>query len=198
MKKVVVLGVVVLVLGMFSFCFAATSIRIAASIGETHQMNVTLNKVAGLGAAPSVVTDLTGSGMDFGALTKGADNNFRSSIYFFVDAPVVSNKTGWTITHTATDFAKDLSNNLNGNTNVTFVKVDNSTSAETELAANSYISYGAAKTRAAITQSELTGGRLRIYYAMANGSGDASGVSVITTSKPTGSYVGTVTLTLSP
>ena len=198
MKRRIILGVVVLVLGMVSFCFAATSIRIAATIGETHQMNVTLSKVASLGATPTVVTDLTGEGMDFGTLTKGADNNFRSSAYFFVDAPVISNKTGWTITHTATDFAKDATNNLNGNANVTFMKVDNLTTAETPLANNSYISYAAAKTRAAIAQSELTAGRLRIYYGLATGSGDATGVSVITTAKPTGLYQGTVTLTLSP
>lgn len=198
MKRKIVLGVVVLVLGIVSFCFAATSIRIAASIGETHQMNVTLSRVANLGAIPTTVTDLIGEGMDFGTLTKGADNNFRSATYFFVDAPVISNKTGWTITHTATDFAKDTSNNLNGNTNVTFMKVNNTTSEETALASNSYISYATAKTRAAITQSELTGGRLRIYYGLATGSGDATGVSVITTTKPTGLYQGTVTLTLSP
>jgi len=198
MKRKVVLGVVVLVLGIVSLCFAATSIRIAATIGETHQMNVTLSKVASLGATPTTVTDLIGEGMDFGTLTKGADNNFRSTAYFFVDVPVISNKTGWTITHTATDFAKDTSNNLNANTNVTFVKADNSTGAETPLASNSYISYATAKTRAAIAQSELTAGRLRIYYSLANGSGDATGVSVITTAKPTGLYQGTVTLTLSP
>jgi len=198
MKRRVVLGVVALMFGMVSLCFAATSIRIAATIGETHQMNVTLSKVASVGAAPAVVTDLTGVGMDFGILTKGADNNFRSSAFFFVDAPVISNKTGWTITHTATDFAKDASNNLNDNANCTFMKVDNTTSGETPLASGSLISYTAAKTRVPITQAELTGGRLRIYYGLANGSGDAPGVSVITTAKATGLYQGTVTLTLSP
>lgn len=198
MKKMVMIGVLGLVLGPVSASFAATSVRIAATIGETHQMNVVLNRVAGVGATPTVVSDLTGTGMDFGSLTKGADNVFRSAAYFFIDAPVISNKAGWTITHTANDFALDATNNLNANTNVTFMKVDNVTSAETPLASNSYISYGTAKTRAAVGQAELTGGRLRIYYGIANGSGDASGVSVITTAKPTGLYVGTVTLTLSP
>lgn len=199
MKRKVVLGVVVLVLGMVSLCFAATSIRIAASIDEVHQMNVVLNKVIGASGTPTEVTDLIGEGMDFGILTKGDDNVFRSDAYFVVDAPVISNKTGWNITHTATDFAKDASNNLNANTNVTFMKVNNATSGETALGSGNYISYLAAKTKAAITQSAIgAGNRLRIYYALADGELDATGVSVITAAKPSGLYQGTVTLTLSP
>lgn len=195
MKKTILVAVI-MVLAMVSLSFASTSVRIAATIGETHQLNVVLNKV--IGSTWTEITDLAGQGMDFGSLTKDSDNVFRSNAYFVIDAPVVSNKSGWTITHTATDFAKDSSNNLNANTNVKFIKVDNTNNAETQLASNGYISYGVAKTRAAITQSELSGGRLRVYYSIASGSGDASGVSVITTSKPTGTYTGTVTLTLSP
>ncbi|MDO8488539.1 MAG: hypothetical protein Q7S42_00265 [Candidatus Omnitrophota bacterium] len=197
MKKILILGVVGLVFGLVSQCFAATAIRIAAIIGETHQMNVVLSKVAGVGIAPVVVTDLAGTGMDFGTLTKNADNNFMSAAYFYIDAPVVSNKDGWTITHTATDFANSAGNNLNGNANVTFEKVDAATGLGTALASGGKISYAAAKTRAPITKSELTGGWLRIYYGLATGSADATGVSVITTAHPTGTYVGTVTLTLS-
>lgn len=196
MKKIIILGVVGFMLGLVSLCFASTSVRIAATIGETHQMNVALSRMSGVGATPVPVNDLTGTGMDFGTLTKGTDNNFRSATFFYIDAPVVSNKTGWTITHTATDFANSAGNNLNDNTNVTFMKAV--TGGEGALASGGLVSYAAAKTRAAITQSELGTGWLRIYYAIAQGSGDASGVSVITTAKPTGSYVGTVTLTLSP
>ncbi|MDO8662460.1 MAG: hypothetical protein Q7K98_04475 [Candidatus Omnitrophota bacterium] len=197
MKKRIILGAAGLVLGLASLCFAATSIRIAATIGETHQMNVALSRVASQGATPTLVADLTGTGMDFGTLTENpTDHNFRSTVFFFIDAPVVSNKTGWTITHTATDFANSAGNNLNANTNVTFMKAV--PGGETALTGNSYVSYSAAKTRAAIAQAELTGGWLRIYYGIAQGSLDAPGVNVITTAMPTGSYVGTVTLTLSP
>jgi hypothetical protein len=197
MKKRIVLGVVGLVFGLVSMCFASTNIRIAATIGETHQMNVALSRVASAGATPTLVSDLTGTGMDFGSLIQDpTDHNFRTPVYFYIDAPVVSNKTGWTITHSATDFALDGTNNLNANTNVTFVKA--TSSGETALASGGLISYATAKTRAAIAQAELTGGWLRIYYGLAQGSGDASGVSVITTAKPVGAYTGTVTLTLSP
>ena len=197
MKKIIILGVVGLVLGMAPLSFASTNIRIAATIGETHQMNVGLSRVASAGATPTVVSDLTGTGMDFGTLIQDpTDHNFRTPVYFYIDAPVVSNKTGWTITHTATDFANSAGNNLNTNTNVTFMKAI--TGGESALASGGLESYATAKTRAAIAQSELTGGWLRIYYGLANGTGDATGVSVITTAKPTGSYVGTVILTLSP
>lgn len=195
MKKRIVLGAVGLVFGLVSICLAATSIRIAATLGETHQMNVALSRMANSTATPTPVTDLAGTGMDFGTLT-ASGGNFTTPTFFYIDAPVVSNKTGWTITHTATDFANSAGNNLNLNTNVTFMKAV--TGGETALA-NNYTSYNAAKTRTPITQAELTGGWLRIYYGLANGgTGDASGVSIITTAQPTGSYVGTVILTLSP
>ncbi|MFA5145641.1 MAG: hypothetical protein WC723_06555 [Candidatus Omnitrophota bacterium] len=203
MKKIIILGVVGLVLGLASLCFASTSIRIAATIGETHQMNVALSRMANAGATPTVVNDLTGTGMDFGTLIQDpTDHNFRTPVYFYIDAPVVSNRASWTITHSATDFAKDGTNNLNANTNVTFVKA--TSTGETALSSGGLISYATAKTRAAITNTELgwsagvTGGWLRIYYGIAQGSGDATGVSVITTDKPVGAYTGTVTLTLSP
>jgi hypothetical protein len=181
-------------LSLFSYCQAATVIRIAASINEIHQMNVAVNKVVGATWTP--ILDLLGVGMDFGLLVKGLDNVFRSDAYFVVDAPVVSNKASWTITHTRTDFKKDASNNLNGNVNVKFVKVNNTSSAET-LLSGGYVSYANSNSKE-YTSSDLTDSRLRIYYSIASGSGDASGVSVITTAKPTGTYEGTVTLTLSP
>lgn len=194
-KILLIAAVLGLLFGAVSFSFAATDIRIAASIGEVHQMNVALNRINGSTWTP--ITDLVGQGMDFGTLTKGSDNIFRTTIYYVVDAPVFSNRASWTITHTASDFASGV-NNLNNNVNVKFVKVDNVNSAETALASNSFISYQAAKTRPPILSSELIGGRLRVYYSIAGGSGDAPGVSVITTSSASGSYFGTVTLTLSP
>jgi len=193
-KRLLVLTAVFL-LGIVTLCSAATNIRIAASVGEIHQMNVALNKVVGSTWTP--IANLAGEGMDFGSLTKGSDNVFRSLAYFVIDAPVTSNRSTWTITHSASDFTNGTAN-LNTNTNVKFVKVDNSTNAESQLASNGFISYQLAKTRAPIQSTELTGGRLRLYYSLAGGSGDASGVSVITTSTPTGTYTGTVTLTLSP
>jgi len=195
-KVVRTISIVAVIFGLSGLCFAATSMKIAASIGETHQMNVALNKVNGSTWTP--ITDLTGVGMDFGALTKGTDNIFRSDNYFVVDAPVVSNKTTWTITHTRTDFASGT-NNLNDSVNVKFIKVDNSTNAETLLAltGGGYVTYANSNSKV-VNNSDITGCRLRIYYSIASGSDDATGAAVITTAKPTGTYTGTVTLTLSP
>jgi hypothetical protein len=190
-KVLAIVGV--LVLGLASLGIAQ-DIRIAASIGDTHSLLVALNKVQGSTWTP--ITDLVGIGMDFGALNKGVDNIFRSDIYFVVDAPVTSNHATWNVTHTRTNFQKDVSNNLNDNVNVKFVKVDNTTNAETQLS-NGYVSYANSQSKQ-YTNTDLTGSRLRIYYSIAGGSGDATGVSVITTAKASGSYAGTVTLTLSP
>lgn len=185
----------VLVLGVASLGLAQVeNVRIAANVGEVHQMNLTLNKV--VGTTWTIISDRTGIGMDFGSLTKGGDDIFRSDAYFILDAPVTSNKTSWTITHTRTDFAKDATNNLNANTNVKLVKVDNTTSAETTLVGG-YVSYQNSNNKI-VNSSDLTGARLRIYYSLAGGTGDASGVSTITPAKPSGNYTGTVTLTLSP
>ncbi len=192
LRKVLAVAAV-LILGLASLGIAQ-DVRIAASIGDTHSLLVALNKVQGATWTP--ITDLVGIGMDFGALTKGVDNVFRSDIYFVVDAPVTSNHTTWNISHTRTNFQKDASNNLNDNVNVKFVKVDNTTNAETQLA-NGYVSYANSQSKQ-YTNTDLAGSRLRIYYAIASGSGDATGVSVITTAKASGSYAGTVTLTLSP
>ncbi len=196
-KKIFLFTVVsLLITCLASVGFAATNIKIAANIGEVHQMNVSLMKIVGSVYTP--IADLTGIGMDFGTLVKGADNNFRSDAYFYVDAPVVSNHSSWSITHTRTNFANTTTpaQTLNGHTNVKFVKVDNSTNAETQLT-NGYISYENSNSKI-INSSDLSGARLRIYYALASGSGDASGVSVITSTKAIGAYTGTVTLTLSP
>ena len=193
-RSILTATVLILVLGLASICFAATTIRIAASIGEVHEMDVVLNKV--VGTTWTQITNLLTEGMDFGGLTKGTDNVFRSDAYFVVDSPVTSNRSSWTITHTRTNFQRDTSNNLNNNTNVKFMKVNNATDAET-LLTGGYVSYENSNNKI-ISSSDLVDSRLRIYYSIAAGSGDASGVSVITTDKPSGAYAGTVTLTLSP
>jgi hypothetical protein len=135
--------------------------------------------------------------MDFGTLNKGTDNIFRSDNYFVLDAPVLSSHTTWTVTHTRTNFASG-SNNLNDNVNVKFIKVNNTTNEETllALAGGGYVSYANSDNKV-VNKTDLTDCRLRIYYSIASGSGDATGTSVITTSKPSGTYTGTVTLTLS-
>ena len=111
--------------------------------------------------------------------------------------PVTSNHASWTVTHTRTDFIRSGgTENLNNNVNVTFVKVDNTTAAETQLSGG-FVSYASSNSKV-VASSELTGARLRIYYGIATGSGDAPGVAVIPASQASGAYSGTVTLTLSP
>lgn len=197
MKKYIFVTIgALLIMGVAAtLCFAATNIRIAASIDEVHQMNVVLTKVLNNVFTP--VSDLTGVGMDFGTLVKGADNVFRSDSFFFIDAPVISNRSGWSITHTRTNFANALgTDNLNSNTNVKFVKVDGGTNVETQLASG-FVSYENSNAKI-VSNTDVANGWLRIYYSIAGGSADAPGVNVITTAKPIGTYTGTVTLTLSP
>lgn len=197
MKKTIVMSTLFLVMvAVASIGMAATNVRIAANIGDVHQLDVVLSKV--VGKTWSTVSDLTGVGMDFGTLTKDPTYNILvSNAYFVVDGFVTSNKTGWTITHSRTDFVKTGgTDTLNSHVNVTFVKVDNTTAAETQLSSG-YVSYQNSNSKI-INQADLSNAHLRIYYGLASGSGDASGVTVITPTQASGLYTGTVTLTLSP
>jgi hypothetical protein len=198
-KMLRTISIVVVIFGLSGLCFAATTIRIAANIPATHQMDVVLHKANPAGLTE--ITDLAGVGMNFGDLILGGDNNYTSENYFYIDAPVSSNQASWSITHTRSNFAS-VSNSavtLNDNVNVKFMKVDNSTSNETllGLTGGGYVSYNLSQNKV-IPSSLLTGNnRLRIYYSITNGTGDAASTSRITTAKATGAYTGTVTLTLS-
>lgn len=193
-KLLMVILTLALVFGMNPVVMAAQNIRIAATIGELHQMTVGLLKVTTAGQTP--VTNLTSVGMDFGTLTKNASNYLVSDSFFIVDASVTSNRATWNIAHTATDFTNG-SVNLNGNVNVTFVKVNNANNDET-LLSGGYVSYTTAKTKTILNTALGTGFRLRIYYGIPTTStGNASGVAPIAMSQATGNYEGIVTLTLS-
>ncbi len=193
-KLLMAILVLALVFGMSPLGMAAQNIRIAASIGELHQMTVGLLKVTAGGPTP--VSDMVGTGMDFGLLTKNASNYLVSDAFFIVDASVVSNHSSWNIAHAATDFASN-GNNLNGHVNVTFVKVNNATNDETQLSGG-YVSYDTAKSKTILNTDLGAGFRLRIYYGIPiTNTGNASGVTPIPMSQATGTYVGTITLTLS-
>jgi hypothetical protein len=193
-KLLMVILALALVFGMSPLGMAAQNIKITATVGELHQMNVSLLRVTAGGQTP--ITDLAGTGMDFGQLTKNASNYLISDAFFIVDAPVTTNHASWNIAHTATDFASG-GNTLNGNVNVTFVKVNNATSDETQLSGG-YVSYNTAKSKTILSTDIGNGFRLRIYYGIPNtNTGNAGGVAPIPMSQATGTYVGTVTLTLS-
>ncbi|MDD2751617.1 MAG: hypothetical protein PHN59_00600 [Candidatus Omnitrophica bacterium] len=186
----------IMVLGISSACFAAASksITVMASIpGVSSALDVTVSQVN----ASNDVFLQSGPNLpiDFGTLALDPVNSiFTSQFYYAVDLGVNTNTgSAWTLTHTANSIQKDATNNLDSNVNVTFVKQTSSSNGSV-LQKVSY----ANSNNVAYTSTQLTGGWLRLYYGIGTGSGDASGVTPIGANKPSGTYAGTVLITLTP
>jgi hypothetical protein len=193
MKKTLVTLVttLALVMVMATVVFAADTktVPIKATIPSQSTLNVTVSKVVG-----TVMTAATE--VNFGSLILDPTFNiFKTSddSYYAVDIGVNSNATAWTVTHAVSSMINGTAT-LNNNINVTFMNQQTSTTA-VQLAKLSY-SLSNAKV---INKADITaGGWLRIYYGLATGSGDATGVVVIPATAVAGAYAGTITLTLAP
>jgi len=191
MKKILVVFLAVMVLAVASVALAADTktVQVKANIPSTSSLNVTISKVVG-----TVLTSATA--VDFGNLILDPTYNIYKTSdgsYYAVDCGINSNASSWTVTHTITTMANG-SNNLDNKINVTFMNQQTSTTA-VQLAKLSYT----ASNGKVINKTDITtGGWLRIYYGLATGSGDATGVVVIPATQASGAYAGVVTLTLAP
>ena len=193
-------AIMVSMLGAFAFAGDALHFDVKARITSTTALTVNIAKVIGTAftyGQPSV---------DFGQLALDTTNNIYRPAdggFYAVDVAVSNNSGTWTVTHTRTDV------NLQGGTspiptlsdkiNVTFVKqpgtgVPGSPSTLT----NGYVSYANSNTFAVTSAALGTGFFLRIYYGIASGSGDATGVIPVPATQAAGNYLGQVTLTLTP
>lgn len=193
MKKffVMIVSALLLILFVISVAFAGDvkTVQIKATIPTQNTLNVTISKVVG--------TTLTAAAaVDFGNLVLDPTYNIfktSDSSYYAVDVGINSNASAWTITHGIASMANGTAN-LNNNVNVTFMNQQNSTTG-IQLAKLSY----SASNNKVINKADIsTGGWLRIYYGLATGSGDATGVAVIPATQTGGTYTGTITLTLAP
>lgn len=156
-------------------------------------LNVTVNRVIGDTWTPATA-------INFGTLALDPVNNIfvpSDARYYAVDIGVRDNSgTIWTLTHTRTSFRKDATNNLDSNTNVSFVKQASSSVGVVD----SYVSFNNSNNKA-YTKTQLGSGWLRIYYGLGTGNTttpDAPGVTPIGLNKPAGIYAGSVTITLTP
>lgn len=140
-------------------------------------------------------TGIVSGSMDFGILTFNTTYKiFTPACYYGVLVGVQDNSgTAWTVTHTRTAIQKDASNHLNNNINVSFMAV-NPDNTEDVLSKVSY----ANSNNVPFSKASLTGHWLKIYYGVASGVGDNTGVVPIDITYPQGTYTGTVTLTLTP
>ncbi|MDD5259501.1 MAG: hypothetical protein PHD29_05995 [bacterium] len=191
MKKFLAMFVAVVVMLAASVAMAADTktINLTATIPSSSSMNVAISKVVG-----TVFT--TATSVAFGSLVLDPTFNiFKTSdaSYYAVDIGVNSNASAWTVTHAVSSMTNG-SATLNNMINVTFMN-QASASSGTQLSKVAY----SASNGVVISKSQITsGGWIRIYYGLATGSGDATGVVVIPATQASGSYAGTVTLTLAP
>ncbi|MCM8782965.1 MAG: hypothetical protein NC909_01010 [Candidatus Omnitrophica bacterium] len=184
---------VIMCLGLVSTCLAGSTstapITVKATVPQQSGLQVTISRinVPGDTWVPGVTS------IDFGTLTYDSTYNiFRANCYYALDIGVTSNSLSWTITHTANSILRSGgTENLNNNVNVVFMKQTSDTSA-TQIAKVNY----AASNGYTISKSQVSPGWLRIYYGIATGSGDASGVTPIGATTTPGTYQGSIVLTL--
>ncbi|MFH0827044.1 MAG: hypothetical protein V1923_04060 [Candidatus Omnitrophota bacterium] len=159
-----------------------------AVVPQQNGLTVTVSKVVG-------TTFTTATSINFGTLVYDTVNKIFTTSdgsYYAVDVGCNSNSADWTVTHTITSLLNGTSN-LDGHVNVTFMKQTSST-AGTQISKYSY----AASNNKPFTKAQLSGGWLRVYYGLATGVGDATGVTPVPSDKTYGTYSGTVTFTLTP
>lgn len=191
-RMVVVAAIFVLWSGASLCLAAATATRnVRATVPAMNQsLSLAVSRITP--GTPDVWTPATE--VDFGTLTHDTANHiFRAAVFYAIDVGVVDNTNAWTLTHTRTSLKMDAANNLDDNVNVAFVKQTSDT-AGAEL---NKVSFNNSNAKS-FTKSQLNGGWLRIYYGVATGSGDATGVVPIPETRPSGNYQGTITLTLTP
>jgi len=187
--------------------FCATSAWAAAS--QTVTVNATVPTVTGgltVGIS-KVVGEVWTAGqtsVSFGTLVWHPENGtngkplniFMAPMYYAVDIGVTDNSgTAWTVTHTRASLAGQ-GTNINNKVNVSFNKQTSDT-VSTEL---QKVSFGNSQS-IAYTKAQLAGGWLRIYYGVGTGDPlkpDATGVTPIGLDTPSGTYTGSVTITLTP
>lgn len=180
------------ILSAASACFALATagVNVKASVPSLTQSLALV--VSSVDPVTGLFTSATE--VNFGTLTfDSVFQIFRASKFFAIDAVVTDNSgTVWTLTHTVSAFQKDATSNIGGNVNVSFVQL--LSGVETLLDKKSFTN----SNNKAITKTLLGNGSLRIYYGVATGLGDDDEVTPITVLTAAGSYLGTVTLTLTP
>ena len=194
-----------LLIGMITLVVVAVSVTGAfAGSSQTVNVNAIIPTVSG-GLTVTIKRVVgtvwtTDTAINFGTLALDPVNNIflpADKRYYAVDVGVADNSgTVWTVTHTRQSLKKDVTNNLDSNVNVTFVKQKTATTFDLL----SMVSFGNSNS-VAYTKTQLAGGWLRLYYGIGAGdpdAPDATGVTPIGLDKPAGTYTGAVTITLAP
>jgi hypothetical protein len=192
-NSVKVLIYVYMVLVFVSTCFAVDSatVPVAAAIPRQNGLTVTVSRVTGATWSPA-------TSLDFGKLNYDETNKiFTVDFYYAVDVGVSSNDADWGVKHTTSSIVNGTQT-LDHNINVTFIKQLTDTASDTNPLA--YLSFADSNNKE-FRKADLGGGWLRIYYGLATGDPakpDAPGVVPVLSSNTSGSYQGSVNLTLTP
>lgn len=165
------------------------TVVVKAEVPQQNSLSVTVSKI--VGSSPWVIK----TSIDFGKLIFDDVNSIfvpSDGGYYAVDVGVNSNAPSWTLTHTISSVANG-SEKLDNNINVSFMKQSTTNPAGTLIEKVSF----ASSNNKAYTKATFSSGQwLRVYYGIATGSGDATGVEPIGATKASGTYTGSITLTL--
>lgn len=135
------------------------------------------------------------SAIDFGTLAYDTTYKIMRSRYYYAVEVAVNDNSGadWKVTHKTTPIvnSKNTNEKLDKNINVSFVNQLDKTHYR-DLRKTSY----EGSNNVVLSKSSFAKGWLRIYYGIANGKTDNSGVDVISATKMAGSYKGQVTITV--
>lgn len=191
MKKMFKLIAAVAIVSLWipsAFAGDSETFNISATINSMSQLNVDISRID----LPGETWNPGQASVNFGTLAWDSVNNiFTANNYYAVDVGIIHNLGSWTVQHSSTSLTNGT-DDLDNNVNVIFMNQASSTTG-TQL---DKLSYASADGQS-YTNSDITGW-LRIYYGIATGSGDATGVVPIGVAKSTGTYTGAITLTVTP
>ncbi len=220
MKTLFKMGAALMMAALFAMpCFAQTTpvnYQVTATVPTQFGLIVSATSIDANGT-PGPSDDIWGTpvpngNVSFGTLTLDTDNMvFISSSYYAVDVAIIAN-SGWTsLLHSATSVTNGT-DNLDNNINVTtiacsIVGTDECATSGTTAIDIQKLSYTSAMSMTVTpvdVDIDIAGQWLRIFYGLSSGNDplnpqydDNPGVSPVPASQPSGSYTGTITLTLS-
>ncbi len=160
------------------------NIPISATIPPISTLRISVSKIEDDDWQPA-------GSVDFGNITYDPSLGiFLGKSYYAIDVGIISNQPPWVVTHTTSSVTNGR-DNLDNNINVAFVK--QSGADQDPISTATFQDSNGTSFNNAIIDSESW---LRIYYGIATGRNDAPGAAPITVSKSSGTYTGSVTLTL--
>ncbi len=194
LRQFLLAGVFILLISSAVSAATSETLNLSAYVPDAVSgLTITVNKIR---ASDNAIVE-TGSNpaLNLADFTVDAVNNILTSPYYYsVDVQVNDNtSSNWSFIHQVSSIQRDAQNNLDENISVTFL-----TQLQTFPGGNTLIKRSFKSSNVNLSKSMLPGGQLRIIYGVATGdaNNDAPNTTPVSISKASGTYTGSVLLTL--